>query len=292
MKETLFVADTYKNWNRVGEPFYKNGKLYSSVKTKCDRCTNGIYATRVENGHIVPHPMYNGICLKCNGKGYIEKNVRLYTKDEYDRMTRINEANRIKREAEKEERIKKEYDKKQKKWLEEEGFNEDKKTYVVCGDSYSIKEELKEAGFKYSPILKWHKSTPDNYNCIEVKADEVLTFTAFGTGSYNKDAKEIVEKKIIATNPPSNSEWVAEEKDKIEIPVTVKSIYGYEGKFGYSKIYTFLYNDKDIIKWFTSTSPNINVEDNVIMTTTVKEHSEYNGEKQTIITRPKFKPIA
>ena len=37
------------------------------------------------------------------------------------------------------------------KWLEENGFSHLGETYVVMGNSYSIKDALKEAGFKFSP---------------------------------------------------------------------------------------------------------------------------------------------
>lgn len=63
--EKMFTSKTYENYERVGEPFKKNNKYYTRVKCKCNRCTNGIYAVGIENGHIKPHPVYNGVCLKC-----------------------------------------------------------------------------------------------------------------------------------------------------------------------------------------------------------------------------------
>jgi len=73
------TADTYKMWDRLTTPYTKDGKMYVTVQTKCDRCHNGVFVARVENDHIVPHPAYGGICLKCNGSGYIQKEVRAYT---------------------------------------------------------------------------------------------------------------------------------------------------------------------------------------------------------------------
>ena len=90
--EKYYTAVTYKNWERVGEPFSNDkGKLYTKVKQKCDRCTNGIYAIGVENGHIKPHPAYNGVCLKCNGVGYIVETVRLYTEKEFNSIEKQKE---------------------------------------------------------------------------------------------------------------------------------------------------------------------------------------------------------
>ena len=99
-----FTADTYKNWERVGEPFTNSkGKLYTKVKCKCDRCHKGVYVTRVENGQPVAHPAYGGVCLKCKGAGYLTDEVRLYTEKEYAAMQSRNEQARAKKEQEQKE---------------------------------------------------------------------------------------------------------------------------------------------------------------------------------------------
>lgn len=288
-----FTADTYKNWERIKQPYDKNGKLYTKVKTSCSRCGGtGYYAIGVENGQLKLHPAYNGICLQCEGVGYIEKEVRLYTESEYKKMMATNEANKIKREAEKEQRMRAEFAENKAKWAEKEGFSEDLKTYIVTGNSYAIKEELKSAGFRYSPILKWHRATPSNdYPTIKVDAAEVLEWSAWGNGNYHSDAQKYVQDRLDALLPASRSEWIGEEKEKIELTVIVKDIHGYESKYGYSKIYTFETPEGCILKWFTATNPAIDTEDTMIMSATVKEHSEYKGEKQTLVTRCKFKSV-
>jgi hypothetical protein len=46
-------------------------------------------------------------------------------------------------------------------WLEANGFSEYGVTYLVLGNSYPIKDSLKDAGFKFSPLLRWHGGNCD-----------------------------------------------------------------------------------------------------------------------------------
>ena len=68
-----FVADSYKGYELIGEPFKKSGRMYSKARCKCDRCVKGVYVSRIENGQPVPHPNAGGVCFACNGVGYITK---------------------------------------------------------------------------------------------------------------------------------------------------------------------------------------------------------------------------
>ena len=117
-----FVAETYKNWERIGEPFEQKGKLFTKVKNKCDRCTKGVYVTRVENGQPIPHPAYGGVCLKCGGTGWLEKTVRLYTEKEYQANLRPAERREEERKAKLEEyqaKLAAQADEKKAQWLED-----------------------------------------------------------------------------------------------------------------------------------------------------------------------------
>ena len=45
------VAKSYEGYEYDETKAYeKNGKIYVSARCKCDRCTKGVYVTRVENG--------------------------------------------------------------------------------------------------------------------------------------------------------------------------------------------------------------------------------------------------
>lgn len=286
-----FTADSYKNWERVGEPFTNSkGKLYTKVKCTCDRCHKGVYVTRVENGVPVPHPAFGGVCLRCGGSGYLTEKVRLYTESEYQAMTRRNEQARAKKEAEMEARMEAEFAENKSKWLAENEFNEEGYTYVYFpADSYDVKEALKSNGFKFNPNLFWHRNNAEGYEdkVIKVAAAQVVEFSAWGKGLYLAAAKEYVVSQMEAARPQSTSEWVGVEKDKI---TNLECIYertsGYDSRYGWTNIHRFN-NNGNIITWFTTKSLNIEPGQAVILSATVKGHTTYNGEKQTNIIRAK-----
>ena len=286
-----FTADSYKNYTLIGEPYLKNGKLYSSAKCKCDRCHNGIFVARVENNQVIPHPAYGGVCLKCGGTGFLQKEVRLYTEKEYNTMQKRNEAAKIKKEEAREQKMKAEYAHNKEVWLETNGFSKDGFTFIITGDSYSIKETLKEDKFKYDPVLKWHRSTAEGYEdkTIKVAVDEVIEFSAWGKGNYKTGAYEIIEKKIAETQLEDPSNWVGEEGAIFEAEsVQLISKNGFESHYGYSNIYTFRDENCNKLVWFTKTNIPFVEGDHLKIKGRIKSHEEYKGTKQTILTRCKI----
>lgn len=284
-----FTADSYKGWERIGKPFDKNGKLYTRVKSVCNRCNGtGIAISHIENGVPVPYTPDNGVCYSCESKGFFDKEVRLYTEAEYTKMVATNEANRIKREAAKEAEMKAHYQEKKNEWLSKEGFSQAGITYVMTGDTYAIKEELKEKGWRFNTILKWHKADAGEYadRCFSVDIAEVADFSAWGTANYHSDAQKYIQDKLDAANPQIETEWYGNIKDKVELEVEVKSIRGFESRYGYSKVYTFI-KDQYVFTWFTATNQSIEVGDIITLTGTVKDHTEYKNTKQTVLTRCK-----
>lgn len=87
------------------------------------------------------------------------------------------------------------------------------------------------------------------------------------------------------------SKHVGNIKDKITVDVkSSQLITSWDTQFGWSGMYKFTDNDGNVFIWITSCG----VETNKTMklTGTVKEHSEFNGVKQTVLTRCKveYKP--
>lgn len=289
-----YTADTYKNWERIGSPYDKNGKLYTSVKCKCDRCTNGIYAIGVENGHIKPHPNYGGICLKCGGTGFLKKEIRLYTVSEYNSMKNRQLREKERKEAAREAKMKAEYAQNKIEWLSKNGFSPEGITYIITGDSYSIKEELKEAGFKYDNVLKWHRASAEGYEerCIEINVNEIIEFSAWGKGYYITSAQDIIDKKIAATQSEGESNWVGEKGMKYDAElVCLSRESNFENYYGLSFVYTFVDKDNNVLTWFTKKDINYKVGDSFYLEGTIKSHDEYKGIKTTILTRCKIKEV-
>lgn len=287
------MAPSYRDYETVGTPIVRNGKMYTKARIKCDRCGGlGIIASRVENGAIVPIPIANGVCFKCSGSKYIYKEVRLYTVEEATKMEQRNEAARIKRQQEQEKKMKEKYAAKKEKWLEDNGFSAEGVTYVAAGDTYPIKDELKAAGFIFSPVLKWHKAELDStYECIPIKVEDIVEFSAWGTGCYKLGAGDLVNERLNATLPQSNSEWVGEIGARITTTVTFVKKHGFMGRFGPSTVYTFEDNDGNLFTWFSTVEVKKEIGETFILTGTVKEHSEYKGTKSTVLSRCKIKEV-
>jgi hypothetical protein len=288
--EKYFVADSYKGYERIGEP-YKNAKgaLYTKVKCKCDRCHKGIYVTRVENGQPVPHPAFGGVCLKCGGKGFIYDEVRLYTEKEYKAMEDRKERERIKKEKEIEERMQADFANNKSKWLEENGFDEEEYTYIYFpNDSYDVKDQLKSDGFKFNPNLFWHRDNAIGYEdkVIKIAAAAVVEFSAWGKGLFLSTAKTTIQDMMKEARPHVESEWAAAEKERVRnVKAVLDRVSGFSGAYGWTNVYRFLDEKKHIFVWFTSKDIGLEKGALVTLTGTVKKLQEYDGEKQTVLTR-------
>lgn len=83
-----------------------------------------------------------------------------------------------------------------------------------------------------------------------------------------------------------SSNYVGNIKDKITVDVTVISCTGFESQYGYMFVNTFQDANKNIFVWITGTkSYDIGIQLKIMGT--VKAHNEYNGVKQTVLTRVK-----
>lgn len=288
--EQYFVAESYEGFELIGAPFYKADKLYTKARAKCDRCSNGIYVSRVENNHIVPHPAYGGVCLKCGGTGFIMKEIRLYTEKEKAAAARAKE-----RAAERKvEKKLASADIKKVEWLNKNGFTKEGITTVYIGsNSFEIKGELKEKGWQYSPLIGWHIAAVniedyDKDNIVEIEVENLASFNLYGEGCWLSTAKNFIEQIKNERIPQSKSEWIGKEKNKItNIPVVIKKISGCQTRFGWTNIVTFL-NGESVLVWFTTTDMKFAEGESCFLTASIKEHKMYKNQKQTVITRAKL----
>lgn len=174
-------------------------------------------------------------------------------------------------------------------WLEREGFNSDGTTFVPVGETYSIKDKLKEAGFKYNMILGWHGPQVALVPCVSIAASDIVTFDSKGHGFYNSDAAALVRRQRRAGLPPSKSEYYGEVGQKFS---KVEAIYersaGFDSRFGYTYVHRFKIGDNLLI-WMTAASISLEKNTPIYLSGTIKNHREYEDEKQTQILRCKVK---
>jgi len=105
---------------------------------------------------------------------------------------------------------------------------------------------------------------------------------------YNKhiEIEAIKEKRTKANvNEQKQSQYVGQLKERITIDhPEVQVISSYETEFGYTYIHKIKDEDGNVFIW-KSSSGSYSKADKIVGT--VKDHSEFRGVKQTILTRCK-----
>lgn len=285
-------------------PSYQNAKILTvneetrkaHIEETCDRCGGtGIMASRVENGHIIPIPVDNGICYKCNGEGKTRKWVKAYTEEDMEKYLASREKAKAriaeKLEKERQEKLNKS-EENQKVLLAKWGYDvENPLIWLVGGgNTFEIKDQLKEQGCKFNPAFGWYNShpidVPEGYGLVSINFYDVYTwFPLSKRFDLNDKAKEIADAAKATLEPESHSEYIGEIKERLrDLKVTLTAIRSFDGFYGTSFIYTFEYGE-DILVWMTSSCKDIEVGEECLLTGTVKSHDEYKGVKQTKLSR-------
>lgn len=291
------VAKSFVNYEYDESKAYKKeGKLYVKAKCKCPRCGGlGIIVARVENDQLIPIPVDQGICYQCLGAKVVTKEIRLYTDEEYARMEKANAKAAEKREAEREAKIKAEYADNKRKWIADNGFNEEGNTFIYAkNDSYDVKEDLKAVGFKFSYPLMWHiSSVPAGYEdkVICVTLDEIVEFSAWGKGTFKTGTKENIEKRLKGFDPII-SEWFGNAGEHFDNVIAIlKSIKAVQTRWGISNLVTFVTENNEILNWWTTVTVTAEVGSKIFLSGNIKDHTEYNETKITTVSRCKLKEI-
>lgn len=290
------------NWKVA--PSYKYAKILTvneathkaEIEEVCDRCGgSGIMAARVENGHIIPIPVDGGVCYKCLGEGKIRKWVKAYTEEEMNKylasQERAKERKAEKAELERQEKLNKS-EENQKELLAKWGYDvENPLIWLVGGGStYEIKDQLKELGCKFNPTFGWYSTQPidipEGYGMTNINFYDVYVWYPLSKRFELKDkAKEIADAAKAKLEPESHSEYEGEVKERLrDLHVTLTAVRSFDGFYGTSFIYTFIHGE-NVLVWMTSSCKDIEVGDEIFLTGTVKEHSEYKGIKQTKLSR-------
>lgn len=277
------VAPSYQNW-KIEAVDEKAKKI--RVTETCWKCGgSGVYA-------------WFGTCFACNGAGKFTKWVKAYTPEEYDRYIQAQERAKEKKaeklELERQEKLNKS-EENQKELLTKWGYDTENPLIwlVGGGNTYEIKDQLKESGCKFNPKFGWYCShefdVPVGYDLVSINFFDVYTwFPLAKRFELNDNAKEIADAAKKALEPESHSEYIGEIKERLrDLQVKLISEREIDSYYGTSILYTFA-QDENILVWFCSGKPidkEINIGDEILLTGTVKAHDEYNGIKQTKLNR-------
>lgn len=254
----------------------KNGTKYY-INHTCPRCGGAgriSYYSHIEQG----------VCFQCGGTGHYDRQ-EIERTPEYEKVLqerRLAKARKAAVEA-------------NKKFLEKNGFNAEGETWVVVGNTYAIKDELKEKGAKFSYTLNWHfdHEVPE-YTTIKMTTDEVCEKNFVDELYIKEEAHKLLEDKITALKAEtSTADYVGNEGDKITVNLTFVQYFTYTTCYSYHGELNFIYKFKDengnIFVW--KTGKGIDFEEGKVYTIsgTIKAHNEYKGEKQNVLSRCKVK---
>lgn len=288
-----------------------NGTKYYEELIPCPRCSrgnksNGIYYTGVCNGELIPSHVDAGICFQCNGSGVFLEKTKEYTPEHEAELQKAREKREAKRRAEAQARA----DERNLAWLRKEDFSDDGFVWIILGDTFSIKEELKELGCRFNGLLGWHSSRElSEYPTAKLTADDCFDRNIDGFyfwKSYSDvvdlcNAKRDEFKKLNSPDFP-DSHHVGSVGEKIEITATFTAEHSFETHFNYHSITNYIYTFTDetgnVFIWKTTSiiwdedakghQRALETGSKVRIKGTIKAHGEYRGIKQTELIRCKI----
>ena len=152
-----------------------------------------------------------------------------------------------------------------------------------CVDTYRAFVEKDGSDFGRKVLDTLAKSELDEADVMQVAFVPVFYFNK----RKHDIAKQAREQECMAFNNSLAEGFYGEVSECVNTKATLIKQSGFDGAYGYTHIYTFLSEDKHVLVWFSTKDINVEVGQIVNICGTVKGHKEYNGTKQTIITRCK-----
>lgn len=227
---------------------------------------------------------YTGFtCYECGGSGRTDKPqvIKEYTPE----YRAILNAQAAKRREKKMAQAQAEKAEKQAAWKQDKGFKNDRIYLVGIDNSFDRKDEIKAEGGRYNPYTGWYFSEPhDEFQTVEMTAEECLVEDAWGKLDWRNTISETLKAKL--PQKPA-SEHIGQVGDKVDIEVTHTRTGYYDTQFGTTWVHNFQDAAGNILIWKTSACSGFE-KDTLRIKGTIKAHDEYNGIKQTVLTRCKI----
>ena len=268
----------------------RNGTRYY-IDTKCPKCGGTGYISYYDH-------VEGGICFLCDGTGLHGTRYKVMTAEYYKKMCdrRLEKARKTAPERNA---------KAAKQW----GLSENGEAWVVLGETFPMKDELKAAGARFSNHLGWHfDHEQDKYPVVKISRDDIIHEAADGTWVLN-DGEDDKSRDIISKAQDDyrraalpKTDYIGEIGERIEKVLTYLGCNCFEYHMRWNTRTTYLHKFEDengnMVIWKTADC--LDYEDKkgdyqpikegwqVKVRGTVKEHSEYRGRKQTALTRCKY----
>ena len=174
------------------------------------------------------------------------------------------------------------------------GFDDNNNTWIVLGDTFDIKDEIKSKGGKFCRELGWHfDHIEPGYQLYSINIDDITDKYYDGRLYFSDEVWDLVKdiKNKYTIYEPDNSNWVGEVGKKIDFDGILKNYRSYYGNFGETGIFEFEDENGNTIVWMTSPDKEIDDKHIYWIEGTVKSHDEFRGKKSTRITRCRIKGV-
>ena len=257
----------------------RNGTKYFA-DNKCRKCGG--------SGYLHGYEHIDGArCWECGATGMVNTYTwKEYTPEYAEKLAERRKQKAIKKAPERNREFFKRY-----------GFDESGRAWVVVGNTFDIKDDLKTAGAKFDHFIGWHFDRADNgFDCFEISIADIGIKNDIEEWNFCDTCEIesfITEKQAECISTKSTSQYIGSVGDKLSVSVIFVSVFSYETHFTYygetHYIYKFTDENGNIIVWKTSSFQDLTENEKYTLKGTVKEHSEYKGEKQTALTRCRIK---
>lgn len=166
------------------------------------------------------------------------------------------------------------------------GFNAEGITYIPYGgNTYNIKDTLKQAGFKYNKELGWHGPVQ-----LMLEGFSWLSFDFDTLYNSELEVRSFVPSVLKERTYTGTSEYVGEIGERLQkITVEVTNIRECDTFYGTSTVYSFDFGG-NTLTWFTTSTnvKEVNVGDVVVLSGTIKKYDIFRNEKITYLSRCKI----
>lgn len=252
--------------------------------SRCPKCGGEKYISYYNH-------VEGGVCFLCGGTGVHPTKVVVRTEEYAAKL----DAKRL-------EKARKTAEARNAEYLRRQGFSADGKTWVVMGETYSRKDELKATGCKWNPEFGWHfDHEVTGFDTVVVSIeDRIPSWDDSGDytdliGQYSNDGTlyfipsgfimdyvKSIREQYVADHAPK-TEYFGSIGDKVEREVKLIHRAGFDTMWGT----TFVDSEGHQFVWKTSCYLDQSEGSTLILRGTIKAHSEYRGSRQTELTRCK-----
>ncbi len=167
------------------------------------------------------------------------------------------------------------------------GFKEGYIT-IFKGNTYNVKEALKEAGARYTKFWGW--GIPGGAEVPEIEGVEAVRLDWSMVGQDDEVLKSDDEVAKVVNDllyEPSSSQYVGTIGERLyDIEVTVTRAFNINSYYGESTVHDFEDADGNVYSWIT-TSKHLPAGGHYMLTGTVKDHKEFKNVCKTVLTRCK-----